>query len=268
MPHLILRLGAVFAGATLVWVAVDRSADAIFGPDYQRGRHVFSAVAITALVVPLVVFAYRRLDRLQWSDLRRGSPWAAGQLLGLGAAGYLIPAGLAVTVLAATGTLEVAPRGSLLAIVGSVLFLAVLVLLYEALPEELVFRGYLYRNLTTALPRWVAVLAQAVLFVLFGMAVGAAGTVDRVVLLFGFAVVQGTIRAVTDTLWMPVGFHLAFQTTEQLVGPSWNRFVVNDLVVLQDLALGLVPLALGVPVVLLLRRAVPRRVPHDSARGR
>lgn len=258
MPHLLLRLGAVFTGATVIWLAVDRSADAIFGPDYRPRRHVFSAVATTALVVPMVLVACRRLDRLQWSDLRRGSPRAAGQLLVLGAAGYLIPAGLAVAVLAATGPLELDLRGSVLGTAGSVLFLAVLVLLYEALPEELVFRGYLYRNLTTALPRWAAVLGQAVLFTFFGMAVGAAGSVDRIVLFFGFAVVQGTIRAVTGTLWLPIGFHLAFQTTEQLVGPSWNRFVVNDLALLQELTLGLVPLALGVPVILLLRRAVPR----------
>jgi membrane protease YdiL (CAAX protease family) len=137
----------------------------------------------------------------------------------------------------------------------SVLALMLLVFLYEALPEEFVFRGYLYRNLATALPRWAAVLAQAGLFALFGLAVGAASTVDRVVLFFGFAVVQGAIRAVTDTLWAPIGFHLAFQTTEQIFGSSWDAFTVSDLALLQEVALGLVPLLLGVPVIQLLWRS-------------
>ena len=272
MPHLILRLGAVFAGATLVWVAVDRCADVVFGPDYQRGRHMFSAVATTALVVPLVLFAYRRLDRLQWGDLRRASPRTAGRLLLLGAAGYLIPAGVAVAVLAAAGWLEINLRVSLLGALGSVLFLTVLVLLYEALPEELVFRGYLYRNLATALPPWAAVLVQAVLFTLFGVVIGSAGSIDRVVLFFCFAVVQGIMRAATGSLWIPVGFHLAFQVSEQIVSPMWNCFAVDDLGLLQEVALGLVPLALGISVIQLLRRTgwakPPHSVPQERSRGR
>ena len=253
-PRLIWRVAIVFAAATLIWLFVYWAGDALFGPDYHRGRHLASAVATTALAVPMVVLAYRRLDRLPWAALRRGSPRTALGLLLLGAAGYLLPAALAVAVLAATGHLEVGLRAAPAEAVLSVLALLVLVLLYEALPEELVFRGYLYRNLATALPRWAAVLAQAALFTTFGLAVGAAASVDRVVLFFAFAVVQGAIRAVTDTLWAPIGFHLAFQTTTQIFGSSWDVFTVGDLALLQQLALGLVPLVLGVPAVQLLWR--------------
>ncbi len=42
--------------------------------------------------------------------------------------------------------------------------LIVLVFLFEALPEELVFRGYMQGNLEQAIGHWGAVLAQAVLF--------------------------------------------------------------------------------------------------------
>jgi membrane protease YdiL (CAAX protease family) len=202
----------------------------------------------------MIVLGYRRLDRLPWPELRRGSPRSALGLLLLGAAGYLIPAGVAVAALAATDRLEIGLRGGPAEAVLAVPFLLLLVFLYEALPEELVFRGYLYRNLATALPRWGTVLAQAALFALFGLAVGAAATADRVVLFFAFAVVQGTLRAVTDTLWVPIGFHLAFQTTEQIFGSSWDVFTVGDLALLQEVALGLVPLVLGVPVIQVLRR--------------
>ncbi|MBL7259423.1 hypothetical protein [Paractinoplanes lichenicola] len=74
------------------------------------------------------------------------------------------------------------------------------------------------------------------------------------VLFFGFAVVQGFIRHVSDSLWAPIGFHVAFQTCEQIAGDSWNRFAVDDLALLQQFALGLIPLALGVTVVQLLQR--------------
>ncbi|MCW6009043.1 CPBP family intramembrane metalloprotease [Micromonospora sp. CPCC 205371] len=243
--HLVWRIAIVFAAATLTWLFIDWAGDALFGPDYDRGRHVASAVATTALAVPMIVVAYRYLDGLPWSGLRRGTPGTVGRLLLVGMAGYLIPATLAVAAISVLGELRIDLRGSLVEVVLSVLALVVLVFLYEALPEELIFRGYLYRNLATALPRWAAVLAQAVLFTLFGVAVGAAGSADRVVLFFAFACVQGIIRVVTDTLWVPVGFHLAFQTAEQIVGSHWDVFAVSDLALLQEIALGLIPLALG-----------------------
>jgi len=167
-------------------------------------------------------------------------------------AGYLIPAGLAVAAFVAIGRLEIGLRGSPGRAILSVLALMLLVLLYEALPEELIFRGYLYRNLATALPNWAAVLGQAALFTLFGIAVGAAGTVDRIALFFAFAGVQGIIRVVTGSIWAPIGFHLAFQTPEQIFGPHWDRFTVNDVALLQQIALGLIPLALGVAAIQLL----------------
>ncbi|AUH40317.1 hypothetical protein CXR04_08720 [Streptomyces sp. CMB-StM0423] len=57
-------------------------------------------------------------------------------------------------------------QGLVLAVVpGRGAMLLVLVFLYEALPEELVFRGYLQRNLHTELPAGQAVVVQGVLFI-------------------------------------------------------------------------------------------------------
>lgn len=252
--HPVARIAVVFTAATLIWLAVTALGDAIWGEGYDRARHVASALAITLLVVPTVLLAYRRLDRLPWEKLRRASPRTAGRLFSLGAAGYLIPAVIGVTACLLLGWLTIDTNGSVGVTILSVLALAGLVFLYEALPEELIFRGYLYRNLLALMPAWVAVFAQAALFTLFGTLIGAAGSIDRVVLFFGFALVQGLIRLFTDSLWAPIGFHLAFQTAEQIVGPSWNRFTVNDLALLQEVALGLVPLTLAVGVIQLLRR--------------
>lgn len=118
-------------------------------------------------------------------------------------------------------------------------------LLYEALPEELVFRGYFYRNLADALPRWLAVLGQAGLFTLFGVAIGAAGSIDRVVLFLLFATVLGYLRAVTGSVWTGIGFHLAFQIVAQLTSPNHGQFTVTDLLTLQGVAFVLLPFTLG-----------------------
>ncbi|WP_127502113.1 CPBP family intramembrane glutamic endopeptidase [Actinoplanes solisilvae] len=256
-PPLVVRVAIVLGGATLVWLAVRWFGDALFGSDYHRGRHVLSAVLITALVVPLVMVAYRRLDRLPWDALRRATPRGAMKLILVGAAAYLIPATLAVTGFLLLGRLSVGLDVSPVRALGSVLALVVLVFFYEALPEELIFRGYLFRNLATALPTWAVVLVQALLFTLFGVAVGAAGSIERVLIFFGFAIVQGILRAVTGSLFVAVGFHLAFQVCEQIVGPHWNLIFIDDLSLLQNLVLGLIPLTLGVATAQILMRRRP-----------
>ncbi|MBL7259422.1 hypothetical protein [Paractinoplanes lichenicola] len=96
-PHVVVRIAVVLTAATLIWLAVDALGDAIRGEGYDRGRHVASAFLIPLLVVPMVLVAYRRLDRLPWARLRKASPRTAGRLFALGAAGYLLPAAIAVT---------------------------------------------------------------------------------------------------------------------------------------------------------------------------
>src|ERR1051326_4721311 len=96
--HAGVRIGIVFGAATVIWLFVHWMRELLFGEaDYDRGAHVFSAVATTLLTVPMVVLAHRHLDRLPWSRLRRASPRTVGLLI-VGAAGYLIPAAVAVTV--------------------------------------------------------------------------------------------------------------------------------------------------------------------------
>jgi uncharacterized protein len=254
-PPLVVRVAIVFGAATLIWLVVRWIGDGLFGSDYHRGRHVLSAVLTSALVVPMVMVAYRRLDRLPWPG-RRGAAGPA-RLIRTGAAAYLIPAALAVTALVLLGRLGIGLDAGPVRAVLSTLALIMLVFLYEALPEELVFRGYLFRNLATALPAWAVVLVQALLFTLFGVAVGAATSVERVAVLFGFAIVQGTIRAMTGSLFVVVGFHLAFQTAEQIAGPHWGLFAIDNLALLQNLALGLIPLALGAGTVHMVMRRRP-----------
>lgn len=122
----------------------------------------------------------------------------------------------------ALGWVELAPRMAVPELVGHLALLAVLVLLYEALPEELIFRGYLYRNLNTVMAAWLATVTQAALFALFGTALwvlsnGWEVLGERVVLFFSMAIVLGCLRVVTGNVWACIGFHLVFQVTAQAV---------------------------------------------------
>ncbi len=141
-----------------------------------------------------------------------------------------------------------------------------LVPLFEAIPEELVFRGFLCASLAEIWPRWAAALGQAVLFTGAGVISGAAGTRERVLLFALFSLTLGCLRALTGTVWVTMGFHLAFQTVAQgVVGKLGLRpFVVGGEDWLAGLAFVLVPFVLAIAGAVLLRRRRPALVMTNS----
>ncbi|GAB7019468.1 CPBP family glutamic-type intramembrane protease [Halostagnicola bangensis] len=153
---------------------------AAFGAGYDRTGHVMSAVLATVLTVPVVVLARHVLDRRPWAGLGLSPLRSGWRSFLIGTACYLLPAAVGLTAVVALGWVEITLVASLSELLLLVASLMVLVFLYEAFPEELVFRGYLYRNLATAYPQRLAVGGQAVLFTLWAVAIGAAPTVERV----------------------------------------------------------------------------------------
>lgn len=255
--HPLWRVAIVFAAAAVIGVAIHQSVGALFDPGYTRAGHVARAITAFVLYVPLVVVARRVLDRRPLSGLGVSPLERAWGPLLLGMAAWLVPAAIGIALVVGVGWSQITLEGSVGALAAAVALRVVLVLIYEALPEELLFRGYLYHNLATVAPRWAAVAGQAVLFVLWGVIIGAAATADRVLLFFVFSVILGIIRVRTGTVWATVGFHLAFQTVAQVTGPAEALFAVSDLEALQTVAFGLLPFALGVLLVERFHRDAP-----------
>ena len=215
-PNLLWRVTLVFVAVVVIWLFVVEGIGSFFGPAYSdRGGHFVRAVAISALVIPLIVLARRYLDRRPWSGLRLTSLRVGWRAALFGAVFWLVAAGLGLTLTLALGWARITVSTPDAGIIFLALYLPLLVFLYEALPEELIFRGYFYRNLATRFSLWLAVVLQAILFTLFGAAIGAAGSVDRVILFFTFSVVLGILRVVTGDLWASIGFHFAFQWVTQ-----------------------------------------------------
>ncbi|MET8311880.1 MULTISPECIES: CPBP family intramembrane glutamic endopeptidase [unclassified Micromonospora] len=237
------RILIVFTGTVLVWLFLYHGP--LLGRDYDRPTHVARAILTTVLVVPLVVAARRLLDRRPWTGLGLPSLRTGWRRLLLGMACWLIPAAIGFALCLGFGWVEISLRTSATDALRVAALLVVLVFLYEALPEELVFRGYLQRNLATRLPAWQAVIGQAVLFTLFGFLVGAAASLDRLLLFFVFALLLGGFRVATGDIWAGIGFHLAFQTVAQLFGDVGAVFDVTGSDVLAVVAMGAIPFSLG-----------------------
>lgn len=110
------------------------------------------------------------------------------------------------------------------------------VFLFEALPEELIFRGYIFTKLNTTYKKWMAAFVTVILFVLlpvlmvpiqqgiFGMDINLNGQNQvsgsyLVTMLFFGSFVQ-YLRIITNSVWTGIGFHLAFVGIDRLIGIS------------------------------------------------
>lgn len=221
-----LRVGVVFAGAAAIWLLIVYVNVVLLHNDDSLAVRLLNAALASTLGVTLVVVARRHLDHRRFDGLGLTITRKAWIPFAVGVAAFLLPslAGLGIAILAGWIRLSLAVSPSDL--LASVAMLVLTVFLYEALPEELIFRGYLYRNLSAAAPPWLAALGQAILFALFGTALwvltsGWGVLVERGAIFLFMAIVLGIIRIVSGSVWTCIGFHWAFQLTAQtLLGPN------------------------------------------------
>lgn len=203
-------------------------------------------VVLSILALATVALLVRRADRKPLSyagltDLRAG--W---RLTLTGAALWTAPAVLAFGVLAALGMpLTVTVPAADLAF--TVVLLLVAVLLMEALPEEVIFRGYVTAVLGSVTRGWWIIVIQAVIFTLFAALLRQHWDPVDLSLFLSMGIGFGYLRAVTGSIWMPVGFHTAFQTGAQLVLAHDVVFGGGEAAAM--LALGVIPFAVGAVLV-------------------
>lgn len=258
---LVWRIAIVLIGVVLIWRGIALLAPASGPAPADRAGHALRAILATAIGVPFILLARRYLDRRPRRTLGLTSPRIALRQFLLGVLIWCGAAGLGLLLALASG-IEISIGGPtnrelMLLAIG----LPFLVFLYEALPEELIFRGYFFTNLAARYPRWLAVIGQAALFVLWGAAIGAAGSIDRLIVFFTFSVVLGVLRALTGAIWMGVGFHVAFQWVAQWLVVATADGVVraSDLETLQFIVFWLCPIVV-LSIVLVLWSIWKKRV--------
>jgi membrane protease YdiL (CAAX protease family) len=207
--------------------------EAYFG-DGSRGRYFLQALIMSGLVVPGILWLRSRVDRLPLAglglpDLRRSLPAFA---LGLGIIAVPVIVTVLLTNLLGWGRVALNLSPSALVAFGAGI---ITVFFFEALPEEFLFRGYIYSTLNTSAPRWVAGGLTAALFVLLpilivpfqqqvlGMEVRVGGasqlTASYLITMAIFAVFTQYLRILSGTVWMSMGFHFAFVLINRIMGP-------------------------------------------------
>ena len=206
------------------------------------------SLAIGVATLGLLYVLWRTLgprdgDVLGLGLLRQAwKPVVAGVLL------WAVPAAVTLAVMQAMGLAELemnAPAGTVLALIGIHLLA---VLLAEALPEELVFRGYVAGLLERRVRLLGTLAVQTALFVGVAWVVrgGAIATAD-IVMLVALGAVFGYLRARSGTVWLGVGVHLGFQTASQMLIGGWKGpLALGGEPMVAMLVLGAVPFTIAV----------------------
>lgn len=245
----------LLAGAILLWRAALALAPLAAFPVHQGERLTFALVVSAGILAFTLAAARHRRAWPTWAPLRRKAVVQFGL-------GFLCYAGLALiaigaVVLAGAARIEFeAPpeAGYRLA------YLLALVLLSEALPEELLFRGWLMQALTRSGSPWAAILGQAALFTAFAWAVGGVGSLDDASFIACFGLMLGVVRAATGSVWAPMGLHLAFIAAQQSALPQWDLWSADPHSIVQIICLTLVPFSVVVAMLFGRVRPLPDRV--------
>jgi membrane protease YdiL (CAAX protease family) len=124
------------------------------------------------------------------------------------AAAATVQLGLADWGWSANATKESAEQG----FVTTIFMIAMSTLLVQGFPEELVFRGYIFRNLGATLPLWATVGSSSLIFgSMHAFSSGGATTLGErllyAVAMTGFGVMLAVCRTVSGRLWLGIGFH-------------------------------------------------------------
>lgn len=249
-------------------------------------RIVLQAVLMSALVVPAVVLLRRRLDRRSLASLglsrRTGPPIALG--VGVGAAtgaAVWIPAGL-------LGWIRV-DGVDLAAFAGFLLLNGVILALYEAIPEELALRGYMWTNLRDGTGLVVATLVTTALFPATGVVIESGRWIVRTIAgsdpgaftpipdgndaivyvlqlgLFGLALIAARRIPMEGALLIAMAFHWTQLTVTRVLlgGMAWASSGWEIAIVEPDaIALVLVHIVLAGLVFVAVRRRMERRRPE------
>lgn len=200
---------------------------------------IAAGIVISALTLTVIACLMRFAVRKRLRDVGLTSIRAGWRLALWGMLIWLTPAAGtfgALTFIGAPLTVTVPPTE----FAQTILLLFLAVLLTEALPEEAVFRGYITTVLSSFLPGWWAIIIQALLFTLFaGLLRQNLNPLD-VSLFLTMGIGFGYLRMISGSIWMPIGFHAAFQTGAQLILTHDVLHFAGDTAA-AVLALGVVP---------------------------
>ncbi|KAB8125552.1 CPBP family intramembrane metalloprotease [Gracilibacillus oryzae] len=234
------RIAIVFIVTCVIWILINTWNSG----EYNRLSHFLMGFSISAVII-LFIYIVCRLGKTPWTELGFSSFKSNFYAFIFGFIVWLLPALIGTLLLLSFGMVEVEVKSSWQEIISHFFVLGFTVFLIEALPEELIFRGYIFSQLQRVWKDSLVILLQIILFTLFGYVIGAIYSIQQLMFIPGFAFILGYLRAISKNIWVPIGFHLIIMTVTQLLSPLHNHFVVTNFFTLQFVAFILLPSTAG-----------------------
>jgi len=206
-------------------------------PDFIISRYTLQALVLSSLIIASLLVLRNVVDHQLPKSIGIGNLSDGLKKFFLGLGLFLIPITLTITLTMVFGWGNVTFNSINLSVLGSGILT---VLLFEALPEELIFRGYIYTHLTTDFAKWKASLITILLFVIspvilvsiqnmlnINVTIGGASSITTtyILSLIFFGVFVQYLRVLTNSIWTGVGFHLFFVYINRLIGTSSENLI-------------------------------------------
>ncbi len=185
----------------------------------QATLHVFAAASVSNAAT------VRIYERGRLSDI--GLQWNRSSATNLGIGFFTgIAAALLVTAVPLlTGAAELRPSPELPFNFGSIVFVSIL-LLFGAIGEEMLFRGYAFQVLITLMGRYATLLPGAVIF-----AAAHSNNLNSSSLslfnTFAMGVLLGYAFLRSGDLWLPIGLHFGWNWILPLFGVNLSGFTMG-----------------------------------------
>jgi membrane protease YdiL (CAAX protease family) len=195
----------------------------------------FKGILMSGILIPIIYFACKRFNDQIKDGIGFTSVKKALIHFFIGLSFILLPFVVTIifTLSFGWGDLVINNDGSIFAYI---IFGSLGVFLFEALPEEMAFRGFIYTKLNTVLDYKIASVLTILLFTLLpiivfliqryllGMEAGMNGSnsfqPSFIITLLVFASFLQFLRILTGTIWAGIGFHFGFVYIDRLIGIS------------------------------------------------
>ncbi|MBG9942743.1 CPBP family intramembrane glutamic endopeptidase [Brevibacillus formosus] len=227
----------IFVFALFAATAVGQTVSRMGGS--QLFVHGLQAILLTSIVVPSLYWLLKKSGHKSFHAIGLSSARRAVPQFMTGAGLVIILSGSGFAIAEWLDWIHIKEFHFSMQLLSTAMLNVVIAFFYEALPEELSFRGAVYSALGERFNRIAALFLQPVLFTLAPVAVTglhhltgfepAAISVDYIILLLTFGFILQLLRLVTDSLWTSIGFHLAYLfTTRFIVLQREARFLTYE----------------------------------------
>ncbi|TCK92564.1 membrane protease YdiL (CAAX protease family) [Natranaerovirga hydrolytica] len=209
-----IKIVFMFIATIVLGVVIDLGETLLPQGDDWRLTFAARGVLATLLILPFLLFVERHFKHRNWKENSIFEiDW---RFLVHGAMAWFIPASVIITISKVLGWSVFLADISLIELVTHTIIFVPLVIGAYVLPEELIFRGYIQKNLSKSLSVWPSIFLQAGLFTLWGQIVN--GYFNGIGTLFIYGVFFGLLRNMTGNVWAGIGLRLAISTTFSLLG--------------------------------------------------